>query len=342
MQGIETGGGRSRVGARRRTLIVLALIGLGMALAPVGFQMFDRGPKGAQMMREFAPFMTNARLDGFQRHIRDIDAGVKETDGPVATALAGSGAAAHARFDRRFPGFAQFRHDWTPIDAHMTNLLDTIQANVGNYEAVRALPSFTLFPWFFVIPGVLLVLLAIGAALVPRSWRMLRWVVVALGAGLVLAPVAFGMFDRAPKGGRMMTTFKPIETRQKVETMQGYFGTIAIGQGALRLNIVPALERSGLSANEVATRFPAVTTLDRRWVSILNDLTPMIAAMSDNVDNYQAISALPAFPLFPWFFVVPGLLIAALALASGRRGRARATVVGPFVTPSTSGQGGPR
>ena len=42
----------------------------------------------------------------------------------------------------------------------------------------------------------------------------------------------------------------------------------------------------------------------------------MIGAMSDNVDNYEAISALPPFPLFPWFFVVPGLLIAGLALAT--------------------------
>ncbi len=124
----------------------------------------------------------------------------------------------------------------------------------------------------------------------------------------------------------MMTAFETIETREKVETMQGYFSTIAVGQGSLRLEIVPALRGSGLDAREVAERFPGLTTLNRRWISILNDLTPMIGAMSDNVDNYEAISALPPFPLFPWFFVVPGLLIAGLALATrphpNRRGGA--------------------
>ena len=34
--------------------------------------------------------------------------------------------------------------------------MDEVQGNLGNYQAVAALPSFTLFPWFFVIPGVLI------------------------------------------------------------------------------------------------------------------------------------------------------------------------------------------
>ncbi len=51
---------------------------------------------------------------------------------------------------------------------------------------------------------------------------------------------------------------------------------------------------------------------------ILNDMTPMIGAMSDNVAAYQAISSLPPFPLFPWFFVGPGVLIIGLTMAGGR------------------------
>src|SRR3954453_12025983 len=111
--------------ARREALVALLVIGIGLALALVAFKMFDRAPKGAQMMVEFKPFMTDARLSGFQRHIADIQAGVRESDGPVARALEGTGPAAHARYDRRFPGFAEFRDDWGPIHADMTQLLDT-------------------------------------------------------------------------------------------------------------------------------------------------------------------------------------------------------------------------
>jgi len=39
-------------------------------------------------------------------------------------------------------------------------LVTTMQANVADYKSVNSLPSFRLFTWFFVIPGVLLALLA--------------------------------------------------------------------------------------------------------------------------------------------------------------------------------------
>jgi hypothetical protein len=305
---------------RRWALVALALLGVCLAAAPLAFDMFDRGPQGAVMMAEFEPFMTDARLSGFQRHIAAIDAGVRETDGPVVRALEGRGGTAHARFDERFPGFAEFREAWGPIHADMVELLDTIQANTVNYEAMVALPSFEVFPWFFVIPGVLVALLALVGLLAARTRNALRWAFVAVALALVVAPFALQLFDRAPKGADMMQAFKTIETRPKVVEMQNNFSTIAVGQGALRLDVVPALERSGLGSREIAQRFPDLTRLNRRWIAILNDMTPMIGAMSDNVDNYQAISGLPAFGLFPWFFVLPGLLIAGLALLPLRRG----------------------
>jgi hypothetical protein len=212
-----------------------------------------------------------------------------------------------------------FGRDWTPVEADMTALLTTIRANLEEYQAVAALPSFDLFPWFFVIPGALLALLSLVALAVPRWWGVLRWALVALGIGLVLAPAVFRMFERAPAGGRMMDAFQTIETRHKVETIQGYFGTIAVGEGAIRLELVPALHAAGLDDAEIAARLPAVATLERNWVATLGDLTPMIGVMSDNVENYAAVAALPPFPLFPWFFVLPGLLAAALAVGAGPR-----------------------
>jgi len=43
---------------------------------------------------------------------------------------------------------------------HYKPLVDTMQANVGNYAAVDAMPSMGFFPWFFVIPGIVFVLIA--------------------------------------------------------------------------------------------------------------------------------------------------------------------------------------
>jgi hypothetical protein len=302
---------------KRWPLVALAVIGLALIAAPFAFGMFGRAPKGAQMINSFAPYMTNRRLDGFQSDLRYIDGGVL---GGQAE-LRALGAAGGGREAVRFPEFVTFERQWRAIDPDMTSMLDTIQANVGNYRAVAALPSFRLFPWFFVIPGAIVLLLVGLGWLRPGRWRATRWVLAVVGVGLVLAPVAFQMFSRAPKGARMVSAFTTIETRPRVERIQIYFSEIASGQGTVQLDLIPALGRAGLDARQISSTYPGLTTLDAQWVHILNDMTPMIGAMSDNVTNYQAVAALPSFRLFPWFFVLPGLIIIALVAAAGPRRR---------------------
>jgi hypothetical protein len=295
---------------------------------PFVFQMFTRAPQGADMIAGFRPYMTAARLSGYQTELREIDSAVKEGRASVATALSGPPTAVDLRrFATRFPDFVAFEAQWAGIYPDMSGMMGTIRDNLGNYEAVAALPNFALFPWFFVAPGaILLGVLALGLVR-PVWWRASRRILIVLGLGLVLAPVVFQMFSRAPAGGRMMNAFKTIETRARVERIQGYFGDMAVSQGAVQLELVlvlvPALQRSGLSSAEISSRYPGITTFDDQWAHILNDMTPMIGAMSDNVTRYQAVAALPPFPLFPWFFVAPGLLVIGSAAAAGGADRAR-------------------
>jgi hypothetical protein len=41
---------------------------------------------------------------------------------------------------------------------HYKPLVDTMQANVGNYASIDAMPRMSLFPLFFLVPGILIVL----------------------------------------------------------------------------------------------------------------------------------------------------------------------------------------
>jgi hypothetical protein len=300
-------------GRRRALLVTAAVIGIGLAAAPVAFQMFSRAPKGAVMLTDFKPFMTAPRLDGYQQEIAQIGAAVHEVDTKAAPTLNAQNPKAATR---TLATYRELEQQWPQIDSTMTNLMDKVQDNIGNYQAMAALPSFRLFPWFFVIPGVLIAGLALASLFGGLSAKPTRIALGVLGIGLILAPVAFQMFTRAPKGAEMMGTFKQIETTAKVQQIQGYFGTMAVGQGAMRNDIVPALESSGVNAHQLATDYPAITALDANWIHILNDMTPMIGAMSDSEPRYQAISALPSFKLFPWFFVIPGVLVAGIAIGA--------------------------
>jgi hypothetical protein len=43
----------------------------------------------------------------------------------------------------------------------LTPVLGVMSDNVTNYQAVAALPAFSVFPWLFVIPGLLAAALAL-------------------------------------------------------------------------------------------------------------------------------------------------------------------------------------
>ena len=247
---------------RRWALIAIAVIGVALIAMPAVFGMFTKAPKGATMIGQFKPFMTSARLNGYQHELKEINAGVRQADTAVASQLDGVGG--QAAFDANYPTFASFDQQWPQIDSTMTDLLNKVQGNLGNYEAVAALPSFRLFPWFFVIPGAL-VAVAAGSRCWPRSARgggPPRVALVALGIGLIAAPAAFQMFSRAPKGGRMMTAFTTSRPRQNVAADPGL-----LRHHGRRPGRDPPRDRAGArprpaSRQRRSSAVPAVAALD--------------------------------------------------------------------------------
>jgi multisubunit Na+/H+ antiporter MnhG subunit len=268
--------------------------------------MWSRAPRGATMLAAFRPYMTSSRLDRLGADVSTHGAGVNAAgrDGPALEFPHVPDARAH--FNAANPELATFIAQWRSIDTDFTGLLDPMRANRANYDAVEGLPSFDLFPWFLVIPGALLVLAGAIALLRPRAWSRARWAAAALGVALALAPLALGLFGAAAKGAHLIEAFNSIETTKTVTKIQNDFGQLAIGQGSLRTEL----------PSRVANRIAPVQALDRRWIGILGDFTPMLGVMSNNVSNYRAIAGLPAFTAFPWLFAAPGLL--ALLVAIGR------------------------
>jgi hypothetical protein len=298
----------------------IALVGAALIYFPFATGMFDRAPEGAHMISAFEPYMQPTKLAGYQRDVRELDEGFTQgaAKGPTLLSPHTGAAAALKRFQASNPELTQVNREWPQIDRRLSGLLSTIQANRTNYDAVAALPRFTLFPWFFVIPGALLILLAATVLAAPGAWGRVRWALVVLAIGLAIAPLAFGMWTRAPKGAEMVSAFRTVETRPLVTKVQNDFATITTGEGALSGELVPALEEHGYSSAQIDRALPAVATLEGRWIAILQDLTPLLGVMSNQVADYHAVAALPSFNVFPWLFLVAGLLVLVLALIAVR------------------------
>ncbi|HMV76243.1 MAG TPA: hypothetical protein PKB00_16840, partial [Microthrixaceae bacterium] len=117
------------------------------------------------------------------------------------TAVVDQGSISADEYDTQFVLVKQLTDGWDGIDTDMTDLLDRMDRNMGNYHDVAALPSFDLFPWFFVLPGVFVAALSVAWMLSKRRW--LGWALVAMGLGIVAAPAigsAAGLVDIAYVG----------------------------------------------------------------------------------------------------------------------------------------------
>src|SRR5438093_784069 len=123
--------------ARRGPLVVVLVIGIGLVLAPVVFQMFTRAPRGGRMIRQFRPYMTTAKIDRFQGYLDEIGRADAEARDRLPA-------------DPRYASVADLHGRWPGIDADMSDMLATMRRDIGEFEGVDSLPPFVLFPWFFV------------------------------------------------------------------------------------------------------------------------------------------------------------------------------------------------
>lgn len=329
--------GRGLRAARARGALAPAaavLVGLALVALPTATKMWDRAPQGEQLIDAFAPHITAERVEAYQRDLGDLDAAVTETGAAGLRRLypGVSETRARTRLARDAPLLAGVLEQWPRTERSLSSVVDPIAQHREGYEAIAALPRFGAFPWFFVVPGALLLLLGAVALAAPRTLGLARIGLALVAVGLLAAPVALQLWDRAPKGAEMLDAFATVETRPAVVRVQNDFGQVALIQGAIASELVPQLRATGLSARQVERRFPAARRVDRRFVEILNTFTPVIGAMSDNVARYQAVAALPSFRVFPWLFTGAGaLVLLALALAArdDRRRRPRAGTPDP-------------
>jgi len=261
--------------------------GLALVLIPVFTQMWSRAPRGQTMIHQFGPYMGKPHLDRLVSEVHTLDAAFAET--------------------RHLPAVAHFATStWPPTAAAFHTVLDAVTANRGAYESIASLPSFGLFPIVLVIPGALLIALALVALISPPRWRRARLGVAVVGAALVLAPVGLGLFSASSQGAQLISAFAPVESRATVIKLQQGFSNAVIGEADV----------SSVVTGAATKRYPAAAALERRWIPILNDLTPLLGVMSNNVSNYQAVAGLPSFTAFPWLFAGPGLLALLIALAA--------------------------
>jgi hypothetical protein len=105
--------------------------------------------------------MTEEKVRSIQGYFLTIGAGEGQLRNDVLPDLTASGGRASQAAD--YPAVDGFIAEWPTINNDFAPMIGAMSDNLDNYAAVDAMPPFTLFPWFFAIPGVLIVALAFFA-----------------------------------------------------------------------------------------------------------------------------------------------------------------------------------
>lgn len=147
-------------------------------------------------LRNVVPLLTQQNMDrfnGYLQGIKGMESDATKLVPVLATALHMAPAQVQQFIGQQFPamakmlqGLPQMSQDFGDLLGvmsanvaifqqvpagldHYKPLVTTMQRNVGTYESVDALPRMGLFPWFFIVPGILIVL---GSGLLfVGDWR---------------------------------------------------------------------------------------------------------------------------------------------------------------------------
>ncbi|RLE23938.1 MAG: hypothetical protein DRJ50_05420 [Actinobacteria bacterium] len=145
---------------------------------------------------EVAPAMSQENIDKFNGYIAGFDALAADAEAMVP-ALAGAMNLTNEQvqgfMSEQFPamtqmlqGLPQMQEDFNGLIglmeanvtvfeevpgglAHYEPLVTTMDAQRVNYDKIAGLPDFTLFTWFFVVPGILLVGIALTGLIGGRD-----------------------------------------------------------------------------------------------------------------------------------------------------------------------------
>jgi len=180
---------------------------------------------------------------------------------------------------------------------------------------------------------------------------------LAIGVGLIVAPLAMGMFSRASNGEKMVNSFRPIMQPAHVTTTADYYYNVFTKLRPFALvmpgvqqdvqKLIPAMAKAmhmtpAQVQQMLATQFPSLTKMLQalpQGVKVFQRVPPgldfyksLVTTMQANVTNYKSVDELPAMGFFPWFFVIPGIMLL-LAAAYLLVGDVRPDLVWPKLGP---------
>lgn len=340
---------------RRLAAWLVLAVGVGMMAAPEAFDMWVRAPRGAQMIGGFASIMTAKNVPIIAGYGRTVLGGFGDAALAIQSAAAHFGhraltygqATAFIASRRYLSGLAYMDRNLPVLGPPFSTLLSVLYKDQPAFAGMHGLPSFTLFPLFFVVPGLLIA----GAAALflhrdghrdatgmpmrtggPAKFLVVIGFLVAIAPLLPMPPGFHSIRTVGPHGAAMLEDFaapingagsQPVMSLSTVSQFDRYVAEMRLAS----TEIIPAVQGAvssfahlrigrATAAAFVASQ-PSLALLNRvatHFAVIYQSFHQMLVTMAKDVPDYLAVRKLPSFSLFPLFFYLPGGIVFVLAL----------------------------
>ena len=157
----------------RKVLVPVFVIGLLLVIAPFAISLPSKAAAGERMLSDFHPLMQPAAVQKTADYYDNVFVPL----GGVANQF--TAASTDPKMQAVLKPLMPMLQPVIPIFKQVPSglawykpLVTTMQGNVSDYASVDSLPNFNLFTWFFVIPGILLVLLAGGGLYTAGAFHL--------------------------------------------------------------------------------------------------------------------------------------------------------------------------
>lgn len=360
----------------RRILAAIVLaVGAAMVLLPTVSGMWVRAPQGGDMIRTFQPMLTKQNVALFtDDYMPTLALGFGNVPSAMDAAsravahhpLSYQGASDYLAAQPSLSNLSYLQKNFATIAVPFTSMLAVMNSEQGHFHSVAGLPPFALFPYFFLLPGLILMVCALlvlrgqATRTGTRSGRRPAGVIAVIGVFLCAAPFLpmppgfHSIWSVAPQGGQMLKAFgspvdpggPPIMSATTVRMFDGYLAQMKGGQA----QIVPAIQGelaaqghpvSAARVESILAGQPALSQVD----TVVNNFPAMYAKFHDflqrmgaSLGNYAAVRALPPFPVFPYLFLLPGLVVLIAAIGLRRRAPIQEAGTGPVGGETSTGR----
>jgi hypothetical protein len=253
-----------------------------------------------------------------------------------------------------FPAVGAGMRQLPTILPYFDGVVGGLQAQAGNFHLADAIPAkpfpATFVTYLFLLPGLALAAVA-GLALVrPARFRIVALgVAAAVGAVLIVAPLALSVPKKSQAVDGLTNAFRPVFSSEGARTTGAYMDTVQAMADELTGKALPALATQlkitpDQLGQAMAANFPAVATGVNQLGTILPRFQALVSGVEKNTTNFRLADSIPTAStpttLLHWLFVLPALVLVTTGgagLLAGRRAGARtATVDGALLGPAAT------